>query len=398
VSCFRSTIQQVLSEHGRAVLPWLAVQLPGPVYQAAWQALDKVITCGTPQAGGARLYCEACGHLHMLYFTCKSRLCPSCGYQQAQRLTESLRARLIRCRYRHLVCCVPAELRELFFWRRELLPLVCHAAAKAVMAFFDKRCAQHRLLPGIVATCHTFGRNLAFHVHAHLLVTEGGLQVGGLWQPVKFFPATQLRKLWQYHLLTALRQALPADDPWQRRIGPLFRQYQGFIVNVETSYRNVDAALGYCCRYIARPPIGENRIIQYDGTHVTFQFKDYRTGAQSQRRCTVREFIFLLLQHLPPRYARNIHYYGLYRPQVRRGLYAQVRQASRYPQNVVDVPVRHLSWRERIMLAFQVDPVACPQCGQPMVVQEVYLPPARFPPGRRGGQPPDPRQLTLVLA
>jgi len=397
VAAFRSTIQQVLAEHGQTVLPSLAPRLPAPVYDAAMRALDKAITCGTPRAGGVCLQCHRCGHRHMVYFTCKSRLCPSCGYGEALRLVESLSARLIRCRYRHIVWSVPRELRELLYWHRELLPRVCHAAARAVMAFFDKRCKRHRLVPGIVATCHTFGRSLAFHVHAHLLVTEGGLQVGGVWQPVKFFPAVQLRKLWHYHLLTTLRRALPDTDPWQHQIGVLFRQYQGFIVNVQTSYSHVEAALRYCCRYIARPPLGERRIIAYDGRHVVFSYKDYKSGALCERRCAVREFIFLLVQHLPARYARTIHFYGLYRPQVRRSLYAQVRRASRYPQNVVDGPVQHLSWRERIIQAFQVDPVACPTCGEPMAVQAVYLPTARPPPGHYIRQPADPRQLVLPL-
>ena len=66
------------------------------------------------------------------------------------------------------------------------------------MEAYATKCLTHKLVPGIVGTCHTFGRNLRFHVHVHLLVTEGGLQVGGKWQPMKFFPAREYRKRWQY--------------------------------------------------------------------------------------------------------------------------------------------------------------------------------------------------------
>ena len=337
--------------------------------------------CRTPAAGLVRLRCDTCGETKTIAFTCKSRLCPSCGWLHAQRFVESVQARLIQCQYRHLVFSVPRELRDVFFWERQLLPQACHAAAAATLECFQGLCKKHELVPGLIATCHTFGRNLRFHVHVHLLVTEGALQRGGVWQPVHFFPAREYRRRWQSHLLTKLRQALPATHPAQRRIGRLFRRYPtGFIVNVESSYRSVRLALSYCCRYLARPPLGERRILAYDGRYVTFAYKDYQTGQQCQERCTAVRLVRLLLQHVLPRYARNIHYYGLYRPQAWRRWFEQVRRVSRYPQNVGGPATRPLSWRERILAAFQVDPVLCPNCRTPMAVDEVRWPAARRAP------------------
>lgn len=391
-----SVLQQILRNHGSQALATLAGRLPAGVWEAARAALDKMAVCRTPEGGFVRLRCETCGHMKTILFTCKSRLCPSCGWLHAQRLTESLQARLIKCRYRHLVFSVPRELREVFFWHRELLPVACHAAAAATMKCFEARCRKHRLVPGIVATCHTFGRNLRFHVHVHLLVTEGALQVGGVWQPVRFFPAREYRKRWQYYLLTKLRQALPTEHPAQRTIGKLFHKYPtGFIVNLETSHRSVRMALSYCCRYLARPPIGERRIVDYDGQYVTFEYKDYKSGQQRRERCGAVRFVRLLLQHVLPRYARNIHYYGLYRPQARRRWFAQARRASQYPQNIGGPAARHLSWRQRIVLAFKVDPVQCPRCGTQMVVHDVQWPTRRAPP--RWPMTKKERQLQLTL-
>lgn len=382
-------LQQILQNHGPQALWALAGRVPSEVWEAARSALERMVVCRTPAAGFVRLRCDTCGEIKTIAFTCKSRLCPSCGWLQAQRFVESVQARLIKCRYRHLVFSVPRELREVFFWQRELLPQACHAAAAATLECFQGLCRKHELLPGMIATCHTFGRNLRFHVHVHLLVTEGALQRGGVWQPVHFFPAREYRRRWQYHLLTELRKALPATHPAQRTIGRLFRRYPtGFIVNVETSYRSVRLALSYCCRYLARPPLGERRIIAYDGRYVTFEYKDYKTGQQCQERCTAVRLVRLLLQHVLPRYARNIHYYGLYRTQAWRRWFAQVRRVSRYPQNVGGPATRPLSWRERILLAFQVDPVLCPHCGTVMVVSDIQWPPRRRAP---------PAQLPLAL-
>jgi hypothetical protein len=380
-----SVLQQILRTHGRQALVSLVGRVPRSVSEAARAALDKMMLCRTAQGGFVRLRCDTCGETKTIFFTCKSRLCPSCGWLHGQRLTESLQARLIKCRYRHLVFSVPRELRELFFWHRELLPVACHAAAAGTIKAFESRCRRHRLVPGIVASCHTFGRNLRFHVHVHLLVTEGALQVGGVWQPVRIFPARQYRRYWHYYLLTKLRAALPAQHPAQATIGRLFRKYPtGFIANVQSSYGSVRAALSYCCRYLARPPMGERRILHYDGHYVTFEYKDYKTCSTRRERCGAVRFVRLLLQHVLPRYARNIHYYGLYRPQVRRRWFAQARRASKYPQNIGGPPARHLSWRERILQAFKVDPAHCPHCATPMGVHEIQLPARRrAPPWRR---------------
>lgn len=388
-----SVLLVILREHGLQVLARLGERLPAAVYEAAEAGLRKLLTCRTPEGGYVRLRCGCCGEARTVFFTCKSRLCPSCGWLAARRLVESLHGRLIKGRYRHIVFCTPRELRELFFWRRDLLAVACHAAAAATLAAYRTRCRAHVLLPGIIATCHTFGSNLHFHVHVHLVVTEGGLQVGGKWQPVKFFPAQEYRRYWQYELLSRLKKQVGDDKHWQARIGKLFRRYpSGFIVNLQSSYPTAERALNYCCRYMARPPIGERRILAYDGKHVTFQYKEYKTHSVQQQRCTVYQFVRLLLQHALPRYARNIHYYGLYQSQRWRKWFQAVRQASRFPQNVGNGDSRPLSWRERLIQTFEVDPVVCSRCGSLMLVEEVHLPRGRRLPCR----PPNaPRQLTL---
>jgi Putative transposase/Transposase zinc-binding domain len=376
------SVRQILHDHGWVALGQMFRCVPRCVWEAAGAALAKMLSCRTPEAGFVRWRCEQCGEVKTVCFTCKSRLCPSCGWLYARQLVERLQGRLIKARYWHMVFSVPSELRELFFWERDLLPTACHAAAAAVMAAYATRCRKYRLIPGIIATCHTFGRNLRFHVHVHLLVTQGGLQEGGVWQPVTYVGARELRLRWQYHLLTRLRQALPRDHPWRERLGGLFREYPtGFIMNLETSYRSLRAALAYCCRYVARPPMGDRRIIAYNGTHVTFEYKHYKTNEMRQERCSGVEFARLLLQHTLPRYARNIHYYGLYQPQARRRWYEQARRVSKYPQNIGGDDGVPLSWRERLIRAFSVDPIQCPTCGAPMTVAD--LQPPRPPPLKR---------------
>ena len=57
-----------------------------------------------------------------------------------------------------------------------------------------------------------------------------------MWQPIKIYPATQYRKLWQYYLLKLLRLRLKGNWKACWWIGRLHRKYPtGFIVNVMLS-------------------------------------------------------------------------------------------------------------------------------------------------------------------
>jgi hypothetical protein len=224
-----------------------------------------------------------------------------------------------------------------------------------------------------MATLHTYGRDLTFHVHVHLLCPEGGLRADGVWQPVYLFPAQQYRRLWQYFLLTLLRRRLRGDRRAQRLVGRLFREYPtGFIVNVMSRYRNGRQAAAYCCRYTGRPPVSERRLRNYDGKQVTLCYRDYRDGQQKELTLPAAEFLLRLLQHVWPRYQRDVHYYGLYQPPRRKAHAQAVAKASRFGDQVLPVPA--LSRVERLLPALAGKVLSCPHCGGQLQVEQIQFP------------------------
>lgn len=232
-------LQTILRDHWQSVQPKLARKFPAEVAQSIETAVEKTLRCRTQQNGFARYRCQDCGQSHTLCFSCKSRFCPVCGRARAAQAAQNASGRLLNVRHRHLTFCVPAELRALLFWNRSLLSVVAHAAAHATLEAVRTRCRAHPPLPGVMATVHTFGSDLGWHVHVHVLCTEGGLRDDGVWQPVKLFPAHQYRRLWQKPLLTALRSKLKGQRGLCRRVGSLYHTYPtGFIVNVMSSYQH----------------------------------------------------------------------------------------------------------------------------------------------------------------
>jgi hypothetical protein len=384
-------LETLLRDHWPRLEPRLDRFLPAEVAAAARDAVAKALRCGTPDCGFVRYRCLDCEAFHTVCFTCKSRFCPRCGRARAAEAAATAQARLLNVRHRHLTFSVPSELRPLLFQNRRLLAVVARAAAQATLTAVGTRCRIHPPLPGIMATVHTYGRDLSFHVHVHVLCTEGGLRSDGVWQPIKLFPAQQYRRLWQHYLLTLLRRKLKADRGAKRLIGSLYRKYAtGFIVNVMSQYPNGRKAAAYCCRYTGRPPLSERRLLAYDGEEVTLAYRDYRDGQEKQLTLPAEKFLLRLVQHVWPRYMRSVHYYGLYQPSRRKRHAAAVAQASRYGEQALPVPAP--SRRERLLQALGEASVRCPACGGCLKVDQVqypkrcHAPPSQRPPSAAGGQ------------
>ena len=268
-------LNKILCDNWSRVKEAVLSRLPPSVASAAETAVEKALRCRTDEMGFAQYRCADCNAIHKVHFSCKSRFCLSCGRARAQEAAANAQGRLLNVEHRHLTYSVPAELRALLFERRDLLSVVAKAAALTTLHAMGTRCRKHPPIPGITATVHTYGRDLNFHVHVHVLCTAGGLRADNVWQPVKLYPAQQYRRLWQYYLLKLLRKRLKGDRSAQWRIGRLHNIYPtGFIVNVMSHYRNGKQAAAYCCRYTGRPPLSEKRIVAYDGRKVTLAYQD----------------------------------------------------------------------------------------------------------------------------
>jgi len=366
-------IWRIVSDHADAVLAALERRFPRPVAEAARTAIVKLLRCGTPEGGFFRYRCASCSATHTLFLRCNSRFCPACGLTQAAKAAAQAQARLLNVEHQHLTFSVPSELRVLLFADRSLLRLVAKAASMATIHAMGTRCRANAPLPGVMATVHTFGRTLDWHVHVHVLVTRGGLRADGVWQPIKIYPAQQYRRLWQYYLLRLLRRRLKGNRGACWQIGRLHRKYPtGFIVNVMSHYRNGRKAAAYCCRYTGRPPLSERRIVAYDGQTVTLAYQDYRDAQHKTLTLPATEFLLRLLQHVWPRYQRSVFYFGLYQPARRRKNVDAVAKASRYADQVRPAP---LSAAERLRIALAGQRTRCPDCGSTeYYVEQIQLP------------------------
>ena len=137
------------------------------------QALD--VDCGT-EAIGAEVFASEGGEERVVYHTCKSRACPSCGHQATRAWQRDQWRELPDVPYAHVCLTMPDVLWPLFQRNRHLLHDLSVLGAQ-VLQQWARQIYGIRLM--IMVIPHTFGRHMNFNCHLHILVSEGGLREDG---------------------------------------------------------------------------------------------------------------------------------------------------------------------------------------------------------------------------
>ena len=132
------------------------------------------------------------------------------------------------------------------------------------------------------------------------------------------------------------------------------------------------ANVDYLGKYLKRPPIGETRIIHYDGKTVTYEYLDHYTDVTEIMTLPVLDFISRLICHIPDKNFRNIRYYGFLSNRLRSELLPLVYKLLDI-KTVITTKV-YISWRTMIQTAYKYDPLRCPLCKSIMLLKAVVLP------------------------
>lgn len=285
--------------------------------------------------------------------SCESRICTSCGKKYADVWAEKLAGSVFSVKHRHVILTIPAQLRGyLRDWK--LLKALMDAAGELMQEFIAQKWRRSEAMAGVICVLHTYGSDM------HVLATEGGLDKKQGWRRMKFFPAKKLRNMWQYVLLTKLKESLPAE-----LVDYLFKRYsKGFYVYTKYSLISAKKIGSYIARYVRHPAIAERRIKGYDGAKVTFEYKDYKLEKKVEKEMSVPEFISQLLAHIPEKHFRMVRYYGIY-ARNKKALVHKIMEKLGKVKKGIEAMI------SRVVESLRV---RCRVCGAVMEMEGVYLP------------------------
>ena len=334
--------------------------------------VHKIIDCYNKDLGCSVYECPNCHDIVFIGHTCKSRLCSSCGYKYKNQRVNSILQTAYNCPHRQIVFTIPDVLRKYLFFPFErrmdiLFKAVCDTLYSILNVSFKrnkkgvlkKYSSKTKYIPGFFAFLHTFGRDLKWNPHIHVLIAEIKIGSDNSCKKWSFFDYDALSLRFQKILLDLLSKEL--GKSFDEEMNHLFSIYKkGFYVYAEPKkFKSLKSGIEYLTRYCGRSPISENRIINYDGVNVTFSYTDHKDNSYHEITVTASEFIFMILRHLIPEQFKIIRYYGFYRKKVA----IHSKMIPLIKEHAKKFKTELTKYRNSLLLSFNRDPYDCPKCG-----------------------------------
>src|SRR5215470_6176324 len=371
--------KQIFAEH------WEGFTHAHPRYQTSYYEglVAKMLACGNPAKMGSIAYrCLHCGQgQHLVSMSCKSTLCLRCAKvyvdDWVSQVSTMLHEGVI---YRHIILTVPAMFRMTFYQHAAGVLSAFMRCGAQCLDDFSSTVKGKTLTGGYITVLHTHGRNGQYHPHLHVLATSGGYESqGACWEHLDYLPDGLLRRQWQWHLLTMLRQTLKTDAV-HRLVDTCFQQYpDGLVTNVQKGAVPAQAhsVARYVAKYVVSPPIAVRRIERYDGVRVTSHDRSHRTDRMEHETVPVATFIGRMVQHVTPKGFKRVRYYGVQATKtwakVKVIIQAALAKVEGVGKGAVKIIAR-LTYRQRYEQSTGRDPCLCPHCGCEMAVWRIWHP------------------------
>lgn len=324
--------------------------------------INKLLLCRTQELGFHRYQCHSCGDIVTVPHSCKSRFCSSCGKLATDRWMLSSISSFPNVSYQHLVLTVPEELRDLILLNRQLM---LNALFRLAGSCLSSWCSLKKsYIPGITMILHTFGRDLKFNPHIHMLLTCGGLSLDyRKWINNFFIPHKAIKPMRRYEVISFIRtcakkQEIILPKTVETDLSAFLKRLYSKIWYVNLGIKLPDAkfTITYIGRYAKRPVIAESRILEYDGRFMLFFYKDQISSKTLYVRLTVDEFIVRLIRHIPDKGFRQIRHAGIFALRVRSRLIPLTNNMLENMRKSVNIFIGKL--REYFFQA-----PYCPRCG-----------------------------------
>lgn len=331
------------------------------------EEISKFLLCGSLSSGYSVFDCNVCGNYAYVPFTCKSRFCPSCGINSCINRSNVMPSRCIDCPHRHITFTFPSSLWPFFQKDRSLLNDLFDAASFTLLSWFKGISKMESFVPGIICTLHTFGRDLKWHPHIHMLITEGAMGRLTPWKSIDFFPFDMLRKRFMTKLLSNLSKKIHSSLFKKIKYNLYKENGKGFYVHAPKKHSSkTSSVLKYITRYVGRPAMAQSRILSYDGNLVSFYYDRHEDNKRVQETITVFDFFKKLIIHIPQKGFNMIRYYGIY---------AMKKTKTSILKRLKEKLTRHLNWQDKLFFHFKCTTLKC-ICGN-ILKFEYVVPPSK---------------------
>ena len=115
--------------------------------------------------------------------------------------------------------------------------------------------------------------------------------------------------------------------------------------------------------------MAQSRILNYDGTYVTYYYERHEDGKRIEETIHVYEFIKRLIKHIPDKYFKVIRYYGIYSKE-----HKHSKKIFKFLNDTqISIREKLRKWNLSIELSFGYNPTKC-SCGGNMIFWDLMIP------------------------
>jgi hypothetical protein len=324
-------VADVVRRHGPAFLAQHGASLSA----TQRRALTAVAACRTATLGGHVQRCGACGQEVIAYNSCRNRHCPKCQGSRTSAWLRREAALLLPADYYHVVFTVPPSVAAVVWQNQRQGYALLFRAVQETLREVTANPRHLGVQVGLLLVLHTWGQDLHYHPHLHVVATGGGLACdakGVLSQPARwiscrpgfFLPVRVLGRVFRGKYLALLQQAHAAGklrfygdlsglSAAERFAGWRGEQYgTDWVVYAKAPFGGPEQVLKYLARYTHRVALTNHRLQSCDETTVRFTAKDYAAGGRRKVvALSAEEFLRRWVQHVLPSGFVKIRHAGL---------------------------------------------------------------------------------------
>lgn len=343
------------------------------------KVLNSISQCKTSYLGGHAVTCNDCGITINHYNSCRDRHCPNCQSIPKLKWVDARKKDVLDTSYFHCVFTVPKELNALFISNQGLLYTLLFKASAETMKSLS---AEEKYLGakiGFISLLHTFGSNLSYHPHIHMILIGGGLTDALKFKASKsndfLFPARViaarfrdlflkgLESLFELNQLVLTKDYEYLTHSYALKKFLIYLKNKNWNINIKETLHGAHNAIEYLGRYTHRIAISNNRIISVSDHAVTFKYKSYKTDDKMKiMSLHPIEFIRRFTMHiLPPGFIKMRHY-GILSNRSKKKTFMILKNILRNLKQKSEL--EGLNTREILLKVFKIDIYKCQLCGR----------------------------------
>ena len=357
------------------------------------ESIESMISCHNFDNGYLFYECPNCNEFYMVGFSCHSRFCTSCGQKYKNQRTIKVSEKCLNVPHRQFVFTIPEQLREYFrLYHDDLLNILFDAAKETINSVLEhhapKKYKNEKRRFGYISFLHTFGRDLKYHPHLHILIAERYLNNLGELKRFDYFHFDYIRITFQnilFHKIYMYYKNVVNDyrktQEIYKTLRSLKKQYpDGYyfygpkMIRRNDNIKDMKSLTNYVARYASHPAISERRILSLDALNntVTWYYDphedddvDCEENKKGRQIITEDVFSFMekLITHIPTKGFQQVRYYGFYSNKFK----DKISNNKLFSDAQLTKMLDNTKWVKGLMNSFGYDPTLC-VCGSQMYI------------------------------